>query len=88
MVHRWTGHSMSDPDAYRTDEERKAGEKKDPVARFRGELMEESFLTAEEYEAIEAQVRKEIQEAVDYAEHECTPVSDVSDILRGVYASE
>ena len=35
MVHRWTGHSMSDPDSYRTDEERKAGEEKDPVRRFK-----------------------------------------------------
>jgi acetoin:2,6-dichlorophenolindophenol oxidoreductase subunit alpha len=88
MVHRWTGHSMTDPDSYRTDAERKAGEEKDPVARFKRELIDESVVTEEGYRAIEEQVRKEIGEAVQFAENECTPAPDPSDILRGVYANQ
>lgn len=86
MVHRWTGHSMADPDSYRTDAERKEGEEKDPVARFKRELIEKGLLSEEEYRSIEDQVCEEIEDAVRYAENECTPVPDPSDILRGVYA--
>jgi TPP-dependent pyruvate/acetoin dehydrogenase alpha subunit len=87
IVHRWTGHSMTDSDWYRTDEERKAGEQKDPIVRFKTELIKESLLTEEGYQSIEEQVKREIEEAIDYAEKQCTPVTDMSDILRGVYAS-
>jgi TPP-dependent pyruvate/acetoin dehydrogenase alpha subunit len=88
MVHRWTGHSMMDPDVYRTDEERQAGEKKDPIARFKGELIAESVLAKGEYEGIEQRVEKEIEEAIYYAEKECTDSEpNASEIMRGVYAS-
>lgn len=87
MVHRWTGHSMSDPDTYRTDEERKAGEEEDPVARFRKELIAEGVISEDGYEEIEKRVKNEIDAAIDYAENACTDISDPSDILRGVYAS-
>lgn len=85
MVHRWTGHSISDADIYRTDEERKEGEKNDPVKRFKRELIKEGILTEGEYRKIERRVDEEIEVAVNYSEKECT-IPDPSDILRGVYA--
>ena len=51
-------------------------------------MIDESVLSEEGYAAIEEQVKKEIEEAIDYAENQCTPISDLSDILRGVYASD
>jgi acetoin:2,6-dichlorophenolindophenol oxidoreductase subunit alpha len=88
LIHRWTGHSMSDPDTYRTEKEKKEGEKKDPVLRFKKELIVEKVLSEDEYTETEQRVAKEIEEAVHYAEKECTAVDpDTSDILRGVYAS-
>ena len=53
MVHRWTGHSISDADIYRTDEERKKGEKKDPIKRFKTELLKEGILTERQYKNLE-----------------------------------
>ncbi len=85
MVHRWTGHSISDADIYRTDEERKKGEKKDPIKRFKKELIKEGILTEGTYRKIENRVDKEIEAAVNYSEKECT-IPDPSEILRGVYA--
>lgn len=85
VVHRWTGHSISDADKYRNDKERKEREKKDPIRRFKKELIAEGILTAEEYEEIERCVRDEIDDAVNYSENECTD-PDPSDIMRGVYA--
>jgi TPP-dependent pyruvate/acetoin dehydrogenase alpha subunit len=87
LVHRWTGHSISDADIYRTEEQKKEGEKKDPVARFREELLHEGVLTEAEYKKIEERVASEIEDAVRYGEKECTD-PDPADILKGVYSED
>lgn len=87
MWHRWTGHSISDADIYRTDEERKKGEKTCPLGMFKKKLMADDVLTKEEFADMEKRADKEIEAAVQYAEKECTD-PDPSDILRGVYSSD
>ena len=86
MWHRWTGHSISDGDIYRSDKEKREGEKQCPILNFRKKLIAEKVITEKEYKDIEKAVRDEIDEAVRYAEEECTD-PDPSDILRGVYSS-
>jgi TPP-dependent pyruvate/acetoin dehydrogenase alpha subunit len=86
LVHRWTGHSISDADIYRSDEERKAGEANDPVRRFKKELIAEHIVSEGDYAKIEERVASEIEEAVQYSEKRCTD-PDPADILRGVYSS-
>lgn len=85
LVHRWTGHSISDADIYRTDKEKEEGEKLDPVQRFKNELISEGSLTEKEYQDLEKQVADEIEDAVQYSENECSD-PDPADILRGVYS--
>lgn len=85
VVHRWTGHSISDADIYRSNKERKEGEKKCPIKRFTKKLIEERVITEQEYKQIEKRIKDEIDEAVRYSEKECTN-PDPADILRGVYA--
>jgi len=86
LVHRWTGHSISDADVYRSERERKEGERNDPVLRCRKKLISEGILTEQEYDKIEKHVESEIEDAVQYSETQCTD-PDPLDILRGVYGS-
>ncbi len=86
VVHRWTGHSISDADIYRTDDDRHAGEKFDPIARFKTELVEEGTFTEQDCDAVEKEVADEIESVIHFCENECTD-PDPSDILRGVYAA-
>lgn len=85
MWHRWTGHSISDADIYRTDKERLDGEKRCPVATFKEELLATGVITEGGYDEMEKKVSVEIEEAVAYCEKECTD-PDPADIIRGVYA--
>ena len=87
MWHRWTGHSISDADIYRTDKERKDGEMRCPVGLFKADLLAKKVITEEEYAKIEKRVEDEIDEAVRYSEKECTD-PDPTDCLRGVYSDE
>jgi len=87
LIQRWTGHSMSDADTYRTEEEKREGEEKDPILRFKKELISERQLSEDEYVEIEQRAAKEIEEAIHFAEKECTDIDPQPlDILRGVYA--
>ena len=87
LIHRWTGHSMSDADTYRTEEEKREGEEKDPILRFKKELISEGQLSEDEYVEMEQRAAKELEEAIHYAEYECSNLDpEPLDILRGVYA--
>ncbi len=85
MWHRFTGHSISDADVYRSDKERRAGEKRCPVQVFKRQLLAQGALTEEEFAAMQRQADAAIDEAVHYSEKECHD-PDVADIFRGVYA--
>lgn len=87
MWHRWTGHSISDADIYRTDKERREGEAKCPVMVFKAKLISEGALTEDEFSEMEKRAGDEIEAAVVYSEKECTD-PDPSDILRGVYSRD
>jgi len=87
MWHRWTGHSISDADIYRSDKERKDGEKMCPIGFFKEKLKSQGILNDKEFAAIQKRADEEIEAAVKYAEQECTD-PDPADILRGVYSSD
>lgn len=80
---------MSDPDNYRSEKEKKEGEEKDPILRFKKELISEGRLSEDEYMEIEQRVAKEVEEAIHFAEKECTDIDpDYIDVSRGVYAAD
>jgi acetoin:2,6-dichlorophenolindophenol oxidoreductase subunit alpha len=88
LIHRRTGHGMSDPDNYRDEKEKKEGEKKDPILRFKKELISKGRLTEEGYTEIEERVAKELDDAIHFAEKECTDIDpQPADVTRGVYAA-
>ncbi len=80
---------MSDPDNYRTEKEKKEGEAKDPILRFKKELISKGKLTDEGYAEMEQRAAKEVEEAIHFAEKECTDIDpDYIDVSRGVYAGD
>ncbi len=80
VTYRWRGHSKSDRQAYRTREEVKAWQQRDPIPRFAASLG----LDSAELERIRQEAAKQIEDAVAFAE--ASPEPDVSRIAEGVYA--
>lgn len=79
-TYRWKGHSKSDKQAYRTREEVKEWQDKEPIRRFATFLG----MSDDEREALHAQARQRIDESVVFSEN--SPEPDVADIMEGVYA--
>ena len=84
VTYRWRGHSKSDANRYRTQEEIEAWKQKCPIRRFRALLIEGKELTEEAADQIEKEAYAAIDAAVAFAE--ASPEPDVSAIEEGVYA--
>jgi TPP-dependent pyruvate/acetoin dehydrogenase alpha subunit len=67
-TYRFRAHSMFDAQLYRTKEEVELWKERDPLVRMRAWLAETHLITAEEFAAIEAEVDREVEAAVAFAE--------------------
>jgi len=88
-TYRFRGHSMSDPvsGTYRSKEEvTERKEKQDPITVLRNRLFEAEFLTQEELEAMDQEVREQVEEAAQFAED--SPFPEDEELYTHVYAEE
>ncbi len=85
-TYRWYGHSEIDPAKYRPKEEVEEWKKRDPLARFEKYLRDEKILTDEKKAKIEAAVKKEIDEAIEFVEK--SPYPDAKETFEHIYAEE
>lgn len=67
-TYRYRGHSMSDPQKYRTKEELEEYQKNDPIGRLKKYLLDEKVLKEEEIQEIEDNVEQEVLDAVEFAD--------------------
>ena len=84
VTYRWRGHSRSDANRYRTQDEIESWKARCPILRFRKRLVELGELTEEEAGQIERQAYADIDAAVAFAES--SPEPAVETIEEGVYA--
>jgi dihydrolipoamide dehydrogenase len=84
--YRFRGHSVVDPDRYRSDEEKERWRHSDPVVSFRQRLEEARVAAPEEFERIEESVASEVEDIVRYADE--SPNPPVEELYRYLYAGE
>ncbi len=68
VTYRFRGHSMADPEEYRTKEQVEEWRKKDPIEAFARRLEEEGILEDGERERMDEEVVAEIDSAVQFAD--------------------
>lgn len=61
MTYRYRGHSVSDPGTYRTKEEVEQYQKRDPILVLAKKIVDAKIKTAEELDAIDAEVREVVK---------------------------
>jgi TPP-dependent pyruvate/acetoin dehydrogenase alpha subunit len=79
-TYRMHGHYIGDPQVYRTKEDRDEAAERDPLIRLRERLG----VSAEEWEALEAEVRGIVEASVEFALNGTDPQPE--DALKNVYA--
>jgi len=82
-TYRFKGHSMSDPQKYRTKEELQEYKDDDPIKHVLDIIKKKKYLTEDEIKAIDDGVKATVKESVEFAE--ASPLPDVSELYNDVY---
>ena len=85
-TYRYKGHSISDPQKYRTKEEVDEYRGKDPIQQVLQTILDHKFATPEEIDAINKRVDAIVEESVKFAEE--SPWPDDSEVLKDVYIDQ
>jgi pyruvate dehydrogenase E1 component alpha subunit len=85
-TYRYRGHSMSDPQKYRTKEEVEEYKKRDPIEMVKSTILTNGIATEEDLAAIDAKIKQRVDEAVKFSEE--SPWPDASEIFKDIYVQE
>jgi len=85
-TYRYKGHSISDPQKYRTKEEVDEYRGKDPIQQVLKTILDHKFATQDEINEINRRVDAIVDESVKFAEE--SPWPDDSEVLKDVYMDQ
>jgi pyruvate dehydrogenase E1 component alpha subunit len=85
-TYRYKGHSVSDPATYRSRDELNEYKEKDPIKQLEARILDNNIASSEEIKEIKAQMKEEIQEALEFAEQSAFP--DPSELYTDNYIQE
>jgi len=85
-TYRYKGHSISDPQKYRTKEEVDEYKNQDPIHKVLQTILTNKFATQEEVDAIDAKIAQVVEASVQFAEE--SPFPDDSEVYKDVYAND
>lgn len=83
-VKRWLGHYVGDPQKYRDPKEIEEARRFDPVSKFQKRLLDEKILTLENIEKLDQLIKKEIEEAIEFAKN--SPPASIEQAFQNVYS--
>jgi pyruvate dehydrogenase E1 component alpha subunit len=84
VTYRYRGHSMADPEEYRTKEEVEEWRERDPIAAFSKRLLEEDVLSTDDAESLDREATEEVDAAVEFADG--SPFPDLDSLYDDLYA--
>jgi pyruvate dehydrogenase E1 component alpha subunit len=84
QTYRFRGHSMADPERYRTKAQVELWRERDPIKGFSERLEEAGLIEPTDIEEIERRVASEVERAVEFAD--ASPEPSPESLYDGVYA--
>jgi len=85
-TYRYKGHSISDPQKYRTKEEVEEYKQRDPIVQVQATILKNKFATQAELDAINKEIEGVVVESVKFAEESPWPNDD--ELLKDVYVDQ
>jgi len=86
LCYRFKGHSVVDPDKYRSPEDKEKFRKADPIVAFEHELEQSGLADEEYFKAVRQEIDAEVQDIIKFADE--SPDPKVEDLYKYVYAGE
>ena len=85
-TYRYKGHSMSDPQKYRTKEELNDHKDLDPITQVLNEIKAQGWIDDDGVKKIEGEVKEMVNESVKFAED--SPLPELDELYKDVYMQE
>ncbi len=82
-TYRYKGHSMSDPQKYRTKNEVAEYKDQDPIEQVKATIVKKKYASSKWFEEIEAKIKTIVDESVKFAEESPYPTAD--ELFEDVY---
>jgi len=82
-TYRYKGHSMSDPQKYRSKEEVSEWMVNDPIEHCLRVIKENKWMSEKQIEEINDWVKKEVEESIEFAEN--SPYPEAAELYKDVY---
>lgn len=85
-TYRYRGHSVSDPQKYRTKDEVEEYKDQDPIIKVRKTILENNFATEAALQKIDEKINGIVEASVKFAED--SPWPDDNEVLKDVYIDQ
>ena len=85
-TYRYRGHSVSDPQKYRSKDEVEEYKDQDPIIKVRKNILENNFATEATLQEIDEKINGIVEASVKFAED--SPWPDDSEVLKDVYIDQ
>ena len=85
-TYRYKGHSISDPQKYRSKEEVDEYKDQDPIIKVRKTILENGYASEADLASIDARIGEAVEASVKFAEE--SPWPDDSELLKDVYMDQ
>ncbi len=85
-TYRYRGHSVSDPQKYRTKDEVEEYKNQDPITKVANTILANKYATEAELKAIDDKIMAIVEGSVKFAEE--SPWPDDSEVLKDVYIDQ
>src|SRR5438552_138235 len=86
LCYRFRGHSVVDPDKYRSAEDKEKYRKADPIVAFEHELEENGLADEEYFKNVRQEVDAEVRDVIELAD--ASPDPNPSDLYKYTYAGQ
>ena len=86
LCYRFRGHSVVDPDKYRSQEDKEKWRKADPIVFFEHELEKSGLADEEYFKNVRQEIDSEVQDIVKFADE--SPDPSTEDLYKYVYNAE
>src|SRR2546423_2994236 len=86
LCYRFRGHSVVDPDKYRSSEDKEKFRKADPIVAFEHELETSGLADEEYFKTVRQEIDTEVRQIIQFADDSPDPRAD--DLYKYVYAGQ
>ncbi len=86
LCYRFKGHSVVDPDKYRSNEDKEKFRKADPIVAFEHELEKSGLADEEYFKSVRQEIDAEVRDIVQFADDSPDPKPE--DLYKFTYAGE